>query len=56
MNQFLLALIATIVLLTGCASSGGGSASSAQDNSGLPEIAAYEDEAYDPLPDMIANP
>ena len=55
MNQYLLALIAAIGLLTGCASSGGPSSGNAQDNGGLPEIAAYEDEAYDPLPHMIAN-
>ena len=53
MNQFLLVLIATIGVLTGCASSGGAGSNNAEYNGGLPEIAAYEEEAYDPLPDMV---
>jgi len=50
MNKFLLALM-TMLFVVGCASSGG--AASASDNGGLPEIAAYDDDAYDPLPDMV---
>ncbi|MGQ0443055.1 MAG: hypothetical protein ACT4OH_06355 [Methylophilaceae bacterium] len=50
MNKFLLALL-TMLFVVGCASSGGTSA--ADDNGGLPEIAAYEDEAYEALPDDV---
>jgi len=50
MNKFLLALM-TMLFVVGCASSGG--AASASDNGGLPDIAAYDDDAYDPLPDMV---
>jgi hypothetical protein len=48
-------LMLSLVLLfvIGCASTGGTSASTG-DNSGLPEIAAYDDGTYDELPDMIA--
>ena len=53
MNQFVMALIATMVFLTGCASTGGAGSNTTQDNGGLPEIAAYEEASYDPLPDMV---
>jgi hypothetical protein len=49
MNKFLLALM-TMLFVVGCASTGGGSA----EGGGLPEIAAYDDEAVEALPDMVA--
>lgn len=52
MNKFLLALVAVMMLfLNACASTGGGMAASG--NGGLPEIAAYDDEPFDPLPDNV---
>jgi hypothetical protein len=56
MNKFIIALIAVMMLfISGCASTGGASASSgASDGGGLPEIAAYDDEAVEDLPDMVA--
>ena len=54
MNKFVIALMSVLMLfIAGCASSGGGAAM-VDDNGGLPELAAYDDEAYDPLPDMVA--
>lgn len=45
MNKFLLALM-TALFLVGCASMGG--------NSGpLPDIAPYDEPAYEPLPSMV---
>lgn len=53
MQKWMLALMAFLVLVvTGCASSGGTAA--ANDGGGLPEIAAYDDEAFEPLPEMVA--
>lgn len=52
MNKCLLALVAVMMLfLMGCASSGGAPAASSGD--ALPEIAAYDDEPFDPLPDNV---
>ncbi|HQN64735.1 MAG TPA: hypothetical protein PLR90_07280 [Methylophilus sp.] len=52
MNKFLLALVTVMMLfLVGCASSGG--AAPASSGSDLPEIAAYDDEPFDPLPDNV---
>ncbi len=45
MNKFLLALM-TAFFLVGCASAGGGGGA-------LPEIAPYDEPAYEPLPDMV---
>ncbi|MGB7814730.1 MAG: hypothetical protein WBL28_00095 [Methylotenera sp.] len=54
MNRLVITLMALMMLfIAGCASSGGASAG-AGDNGGLPEIAAYDDEAVEPLPDMVA--
>lgn len=54
MQKWMLALMAFLVLVvTGCASSGGTTAA-ANDGGGLPEIAAYDDEAFELLPDMVA--
>lgn len=55
MNQFVIGLMAIMVLLSGCASSGGATSASAEDNGGLAEIAAYEDASYDALPDVVAS-
>jgi hypothetical protein len=53
MQKLMLALMVLLVsIVSGCASSGGGA--SASDNGGLPEIAAYDDEAFEPLPDTVA--
>lgn len=41
-------------VVSGCASSGGAASASANDGGGLPEIAAYDDEAIELLPDMVA--
>lgn len=41
-------------VVSGCASSGGASNASANDGGGLPEIAAYDDEPVELLPDMVA--
>jgi len=49
MGKFLLALL-TMFFIVGCASTGGSSA----EGGGLPEVAAYDDEAVEPLPDMVA--
>jgi hypothetical protein len=55
MQKWMLALMVFFVLIvSGCASSGGAASASANDGGGLPEIAAYDDEAFDPLPDMVA--
>ena len=52
MNKFLLALVAVVMLfLVGCESSG--SAPAASSGGDLPEIAAYDDEPFDPLPDNV---
>ena len=53
MNKLLLALL-TILLIGGCASTGGAGAS-ASDNGGLPDIAAVDDIAIDPLADMVSS-
>lgn len=53
MNKFLLTLM-TMLFLAGCASSGG-SASVADNNGGLPEIAPYDEAVYEALPDMVPN-
>ncbi|HNV88806.1 MAG TPA: hypothetical protein PKL53_07570 [Methylotenera sp.] len=53
MNKSVIALMALMMLfIAGCASSGG-SAAGAGDNGGLPEIAAYDDDVVEPLPDMV---
>jgi len=49
MSRFLLALM-TMFFVVGCASTG----SSSAEGGGLPEIAAYDDEAVETLPDMVA--
>lgn len=52
MNKSVITSMALMMLLiTGCASSGG--AAGAGDNGGLPEIAAYDDDVVEPLPDMV---
>lgn len=54
MNKLAIALMAMMMLfMVGCASSGGASAG-ASDGGGLPEIAAYDDEAVELLPDTVA--
>jgi hypothetical protein len=54
MNKLVIALMAMMMLfMVGCASSGGASAG-ASDGGGLPEIAAYDDEAIPPL-DVVAE-
>lgn len=56
MNKYLIVLFAFVTLfMVGCASSGGATSSGGESNGGLPEIAAYDDPAYDPLPDMVAT-
>jgi uncharacterized protein YceK len=45
MNKFLLALM-TMLLLVGCASTGGGGGT-------LPDVAPYDEATYDPLPAMV---
>ena len=60
MGKLLLVLMTVTMLFTlGCASkaptaSSAPAAEMASDNSGLPEIAAYDDEAFEALPDMVA--
>jgi hypothetical protein len=46
MSKLLIVLMAATMLITGNAY--------AEDNGGLPEIAAYDDEAYDLLPDAVS--
>ncbi len=46
MNKFLIALVVILPL--------SGTGAHAADNGDLPEIAAYDDAAYDPLPDVIS--
>lgn len=57
MRNWIFALMAAFVLITsGCASSGGTAATTAAattDSGDLPEIAAYDDEAFEALPDMV---
>lgn len=53
MQKFLLALV--MLFLSACASSGGGSAPAASNDGGLPEIAAYDEEAVEDLPEMVAS-
>ncbi len=55
MNKFLLALVAVMMLfVAGCASTGStSSAPAASSGDNLPEIAAYDDEPFDPLPDNV---
>jgi uncharacterized protein YceK len=50
MNQFVIALMAMMLVLSGCASTGGATSA---DNGGLPEIAPYDEATYDPLPEMV---
>jgi uncharacterized protein YceK len=57
MQKWMLALMVLLVsIVSGCASSGGATSASAgaNDGGGLPEIAAYDDEAFEPLPDMVS--
>lgn len=60
MRKWMFALFAVlIVLISGCASSGGGAAassdaSSVADTGNLPEMAPYDDEMFEALPDMVA--
>lgn len=54
MNQFVIALMAIMALLSGCASSGGAVSAGAEDNGGLAEIAPYDEATYDALPDVVA--
>lgn len=60
MGKLLLVLMTVTMLFTlGCASKAPTAASApaaemASDNGGLPEIAAYDDEAFEALPDMVA--
>ncbi len=49
MNQFVMALMAITMVLSGCASSGGAVSA----GGGLPEIAPYDEATYEPLPDMV---
>lgn len=51
MNQFVIAIMAMMMVLSGCASSGGTSLA-VENNGGLPEIAPYDEATYEPLPDM----
>lgn len=56
MRIWILAFMAAMVLITsGCASSGGAAATVAAvaDSGNLPEIAAYDDEAFEALADMV---
>ncbi|HOY70466.1 MAG TPA: hypothetical protein PL131_07385 [Methylotenera sp.] len=56
MRNWIFALLAAFALITsGCASSGGASSTTAAvaDSGDLPEIAAYDDEAFEALPDMV---
>lgn len=55
MRIWILAFMAAMVLITsGCASSGGTAATvAAVDSGNLPEIAPYDDEAFEALPDMV---
>jgi len=50
MNKLLLSLL-IMLFVVGCATT----ATSTSDNSGLPEIAAVDEVAYDPLPDVISS-
>ena len=52
MHKILLALM-TMLFVVGCATTGGGASAVADDTGGLPEIAAMDDMAIDPLPDLI---
>jgi hypothetical protein len=59
MHKWIFALLAVLtVLISGCASSGGTAASSdsanVASNADLPEIAPYDDEVFEALPDMVA--
>ena len=63
MGKLLLVLMTVTMLFTlGCASKAPTAASApaaeakaiADDTGGLPEIAAYDDEAFEALPDMVA--
>jgi hypothetical protein len=55
MNKFVFALIALMMLfIAGCASTKGGTPIDLGDSSPLEEIAPYDDEAIEPLPDMVA--
>lgn len=55
MQKWMLALMAFLVLvISGCASSGGAASAGANDGGGLPEIAAYDDEAVELLPDTVS--
>ncbi len=55
MQKWMLALMVFLAfVVSGCASSGGASSASANDGGGLPEIAAYDDEPVELLPDMVA--
>lgn len=47
MNQFVIALMAMMMVLSGCASTGGAA------GGGLPEIAPYDEATYEPLPDVV---
>ena len=60
MNKLAIVLaIFTTLLMAGCAaqkttSAAAPAAKIMMDDSVLPEVAAYDDEAYDALPDMVA--
>ncbi|NOT14228.1 MAG: hypothetical protein HOP21_01375 [Methylotenera sp.] len=56
MRSLLLALLAVCTLfILGCASNGAmPSAQNDDGGGGLPEIAAYDDEPFEPLPDFVA--
>ena len=55
MNRLVIALITLMMLLVaGCASTGSAdNYATATDSSTLPEIAPYDDEPFEPLPDMV---
>ena len=54
MKKTILALMSLLVLLmTACAGTSQTSVSAASDGGGLPEIAAYDDAAFEALPDVI---
>lgn len=55
MNRLVMALMALMMLLVaGCASTGvADSNTAAADSSALPEIAPYDDEPFEPLPDVV---
>jgi hypothetical protein len=55
MNKFIIALMAVMMLfIAGCASTKGGTPIDLGDSSPLEEIAPYDDEAVEALPDMVA--